>query len=323
MNLTNKKLLPDVYVRAVNNTMFEKGARNSFGVTTLLRPPQAVEIGRQHWDDISEDVTDRLFQLQGTMRHLLLEKAGQESDLVERFFKYSTKPFEIFEGRSASVDVKCVIDVISAAGALSDFKNTSVYKVKKQLNAPVDPEWLWQLNFNKWIYDKWRADNEYEGFPEIKELQIIAESRDWRRGEYRNAPEGEYPQQVEVINVPILPANEVYEKLIERLRIHFAQRFNLFDTDCTDEDRWMRPQVFAVMKQGGKRAIKLHNNMDEAQGHATNATENAGVFVKGDKAGEPKEVYSVIERPKEYPRCQDYCSAAPWCKQWEQDKVIK
>lgn len=320
MKLTNNTGLPQIYINAVTNSQFAMSAPESFGVTTLLRPPQAVQLGRLHWDEMEEDVVDRLFQLQGTMRHLLLERAAGPGDIVEEFFQLSISP--PFPIPVAALLVKCVIDHIDQAGLLTDYKNTSVFNIKEALQYGPDSDWIKQVNMNRWIYEQSRKDfpDMFGHMPRITKMQIIAESRDWRRGEARNDTQN-YPRQVETFNIPFMADSEIQKFIYDRVCLHAAARFRNELPPCTDEERWMKPQVFAVMKQGGKRAIKLHKSHDDADKHADELQVSAGVFVKGDKSGQPKETYFVVDRPKEYPRCQDYCSASPYCEQWKRNQA--
>jgi hypothetical protein len=64
---------------------------------------------------------------------------------------------------------------------------------------------------------------------------------------------------------------------------------------CNDEERWTTPEQWALMKKGGKRAIKLYPSQE-------------GVTLGADQFWE--------HRPATYRRCEDYCSVNKWCKQW-------
>ena len=74
---------------------------------------------------------------------------------------------------------------------------------------------------------------------------------------------------------------------------------------CTEEERWMKPPVYAVHKKGGKRALKggLFSSKEEAQ-----------IF-----AGESEDRV-LIERPKTYTRCENnYCRVADFCNQFNKE----
>jgi hypothetical protein len=87
--------------------------------------------------------------------------------------------------------------------------------------------------------------------------------------------------------------------LLHRIRLHQATNPPI----CTPEERWQKPERFAVMMKAKKRALKLYDSQQEAVNHV--ATLGAGAKV------EP--------RPSEPIRCMHYCSVAQFCsfgKQW-------
>ena len=70
--------------------------------------------------------------------------------------------------------------------------------------------------------------------------------------------------------------------------------------DCSDEDMWAKPAVWALKKTGGVRAKSLHYSEDAAN----KALEDAG---KG---------YEIEFRPGERTRCENYCNVRDFCSQW-------
>lgn len=63
---------------------------------------------------------------------------------------------------------------------------------------------------------------------------------------------------------------------------------------CTDEERWHKPDKWAVKKPGNKRALKLHDTREAAMAHAGTTLE-------------------VEYRPGEDTKCLKYCSVAQFC----------
>ena len=86
MKLTNEKELPDVFVRAIKKNERPLGAENDISVTTLISQPQAVQLRRKHFDELEEDASKMLFSLDGTLMHLLLERASDidSDDIIEQ-----------------------------------------------------------------------------------------------------------------------------------------------------------------------------------------------------------------------------------------------
>ncbi len=141
----------------------------------------------------------------------------------------------------------------------------------------------------------WLGQN--HAFP-IKDAQIICIFRDWSVMEARRDPS--YPQkQVKVIPVTLWPYEKAEAFCRERVRVH-AQAQSGELPECTPEERWERAPVWAVMKKGRKRAVKLYDNEKDAQKHATSEKQCSVEYRKGQSI-----------------RCQSYCSAAPYCDQWK------
>jgi hypothetical protein len=94
-------------------------------------------------------------------------------------------------------------------------------------------------------------------------------------------------------------ADEAWEFLRTRVIIHKQARVKL--PECTREERWARADQFALMKQGGKRAVKLYDTLADAASHASTSPE----------------LY-VEPRPGESIRCAAYCSVSRFCSQFNQ-----
>ena len=72
--------------------------------------------------------------------------------------------------------------------------------------------------------------------------------------------------------------------------------------DCTPQEMWEKPPVWAVIKVGGVRAKSLHDSPELAEA----AKKDAG-------AG-----YEIQLRPGDRTRCKDYCLVNQWCKQYKE-----
>ena len=169
MKLTNQNNLPDVFVRAIQkNEQPPTALSDVIRVSDLIAPPQIVQLNRENYENIEEDVTSKLWQLYGTLMHLLLEQASEpnSSDILEQTYRVE------FE----KMTVTGTPDIISG-DVLSDYKNTSVYAIKTMLQEEkVKDEWLWQTNVYRYLYECDSTDI-------INTIKVIAIARDWRQGE--------------------------------------------------------------------------------------------------------------------------------------------
>lgn len=284
MRITNTLNLPEAFLDAVVYDDYDPG-ESDITVTGLILPPQIAYLRRKHWDEITEDVSERLFVLGGKAIHYVLEKA-RSNDIREKRVYAEIDGWKV----GGQLDNLCLWK-----GLLSDYKWTSVYAVL----GDVKPEWEQQLNILCFLFVK-------NNYLNINRLEIVALLRDWSKA--RALQNKDWPQTA-TCRVPVKRWS-VEEQLLflhNRVELHQTARIEGLYPLCTDEERWASPQKWAVMKKGNKRATKLCGSMEEAE-----------EFIAGHK--EEKKL-SIEERPRQYRRCEDYCNALPWCVQakdiWE------
>lgn len=291
MKLTNKTGLPDLFLRAMQNDKYSPGGAD-FSVTGLLAPAYQKHLMRQHREEISEDVSDRLFALFGQSVHSILERSATEADIVEK--RYSA----YYQARGNHYRVSGQADLISG-DTLYDFKVTTTYK------AQGSPEWSAQVNMLLNLYERSElvenaALAQQTGIAvtgrKINKLAIIMFFRDWSRAEaMRNQ---DYPKSaIKVLPVIVWLPGEVEQFIHDRIYAHTEEN----PEPCSMEERWAVPGKFAVMKKGKERAIKLHDTKEGADKHA-------------EELGKD---HSVIERPARFPRCENYCSVSKFCPAWQ------
>jgi len=272
MNLTNTLGLPDAFVNAVRNDPYVGGG--DISVTKLIDAPQRRVLYKEFKDFVVEDVSERVWSLMGQAVHTVLERA-QTSALVEERLYMDVNGWRV----SGQFDRLHLGDK-----TLQDWKVTTTYKAKG------DDSWERQLNILRLL----AHENGYA----VDKLQIVAILRDWRRNEAKRNPE--YPQSnVIVIDVPCWDLDETRRYVQERVAMHQQAEAGEIPS-CTDEERWYAGSTFALMKVGGKRAIRV---VEERQ-----------------QLGEPEDGYFIEERKGGYRRCEEFCEVAPFCKQYQTEK---
>jgi len=289
MNITNNYNLPAPLVAAIRNDGYGRGARRAdISATRLIAPPQMVELERQHADEITEDVTDRLWSLFGQAVHTVLERAGAEFDsLTEERLYMDVDGWTV----SGQLDEY----TLDESATLTDWKVVSTWSII----FGDKPEWASQLNTLAALL---RANGHAP-----RALQIVALLRDWVASRAMREPD--YPQrQIAVVPIPLWSPEQAHNYITERVKLHKAARSGDM-TPCTDEERWMRGEKWAVMKRGRKSAVKLF----DAPTFANKAVEQ---LEERDRIAGKSASYYVEHRPGTYMRCERYCRAAPWCKQW-------
>ncbi len=239
MTITNRLALPEPILRAVERDDYDRG-KSDFTVTELLQPPRQRALVRQHKEEITEDVSDRLWALFGQIGHTILERAGMEN-LVERRF-YATVAGKIVGGKA---------DLIlkpDQKAKLIDYKFCSHYTVKDG----IKPEWTAQINMLRLLALE-------DAGIDIDEAEIVAIY--WPE----SVKHGNVKDPATVFPVELWPTDETCRYIEERIALHLAAEQEL--PLCSDEERWASKSQWAVMKLGRKSALKLHDTLASAQDH--------------------------------------------------------
>jgi len=282
MNYTNEANLPAPLVSALTNDQYDYAAAGDISATALINPPRINQLMKRHSQEITEDVSERIWMLIGNIGHTILERSGADNVIQEE--RLSTE----LHGWTVTGKVDLIAEH-AGAYSIQDWKFTSVWAVKD-----MKPEWEQQLN----IYAALAAANGFH----ITKLQIVAILRDWSK--LRAAREKDYPQVgVVVRDVPLWSPGKQAGYLSERVLLHQQARA-LPDDElplCTLEERWRKPDVWAVKKKGNKRALSggLQTSMDSARAFA------AAAFNQG--------ATEIEHRPGEDVRCLNYCAVKSWC----------
>ncbi len=273
MRLTNKFGLPGPLVSAI--TGFDKNYQKSrigtnLSVTQLIGPPLINQLSKEHWDELEEDVSDRIWSIIGSATHSILEHSATGECLTEERIKLD------IDGTTVSGQAD-----LYENETISDYKITSVWSVLKD----IKPEWVAQLNCLKYLYESC-------GF-KVGKLQIVAILRDWSKNK---AGEGDYPPcQVKVIPVEVWYPHVTLDYLRQRVALHSKPA-----VECTPEEKWAKPTVYAVIKDGNKTAMRggLHETIESAEEFISEQ--------KGTKC-------HIDIRPGENTRCTSYCLVNKFC----------
>ncbi len=282
MKLTNHSGFPEALVKAIQNDPYSKG-ESDYSVTGLLKPPRMSALELAHKDDLEDDVEDRIWSLYGQVAHLILERAN-EADLAEKRF------FGEFSGKIVSGQV----DTLQLNnGLLSDWKFTTSWGFKT--GQPPKPEWTAQLNMQLELL---RLNGH-----DASALQIVGLLRDWSKMEAKRSKD--YPQkQVMVHDIEMWPREKTQSFIKMRIALHEAAKLEL--PFCDQDERWAKPDQYAVMKKGGKRAVSLRFSKAEAE----------------EFAAQDPNLYVEV-RPGASTRCENYCSVSKFCLQFQSKQVTE
>lgn len=290
MRYTNELHLPEAFRLAVEGPQYEPSTDRDYYVTELIGSPRIRRLKQKHEHELVEDISDHVWRVFGQSAHSVLYLASQHDKNPEHFYeqrfvhecKYSKKRTVRTSGR---------IDVLYAdEGAIYDWKTTSVWGVKDG----VRPEWIAELNF----YRAMAMQNGYQ----INRLYAVSLLRDWSAGMSKRNPD--MPQKsIQIIPVEVWDLRQTEDWIKGLIRRHEAKKM----PECTPEERWQAPPVWAVMKKGRKTAVRVFHDEAEAK-------------VKLSELGEE---HYLIERKGISRRCASFCPVAEWCEQYAKEKALE
>ncbi|MBT9169382.1 MAG: hypothetical protein DDT19_02741 [Syntrophomonadaceae bacterium] len=275
MKLINAYNLPEAIVNAVSAYSYPP-KEGRYSVTDLVSPPQIRQLKMKYWNMLEEDVSSRLWALLGQACHAILDKHSPEEALSEE------KLVVEFEG----VTITGRAD-LHHEGRLEEYKITSVFSFLLE-RGKVKSEWENQANLYTWILHK-------TGRP-VKEAWIRAILRDWKQSEaIRNSDYPAIPFQSVQVPLWTLEGQERYVRA--RLEAHKA-----LNPACSDEERWLRGEAWAVYKNNNQKAFRVFDN-----------EKSANLLAEIDK-----KAFRVVYRPGTYNRCDNFCVVRSVCSQARQ-----
>lgn len=286
MNYTNELNLPQPFVDAVKSRHVYKSKR--YSVTEVLSGTCEAILKRRHDSEITDDVSQRIWALFGTAVHKVLEMAqATDTQLQEQWFSVPVG--------GLGYELSGIFDLYDdATGTVTDWKTTSCWTVifgdfekwRKQTLA-----YCWMLR--KYGFDAHRG-------------KVVALLRDHSMRKAKT--EKGYPPH------PVFTIEwEFTEKDFKEIESDILWWFSevaheeTVEDDylepCSPEQRWHKPDKWAVMKKGQKRAVKLYENEKDARVRAMNENRRADM----------NDLYYVEFREGEDTRCQSYCGVAQFC----------
>jgi hypothetical protein len=283
MRITNKFNLPLSLVDAVSSDNYSKGNAD-ISVTSLWKSPRIMVLEERHAEELERDVVDSLWSVLGKGVHAVLCNLDKDPEAVTEKRLYT----EMLGWRiSGQFD-----RYLPSSGTLQDYKVTSAWTM---LNESRKEEWENQLNTYAYLL---RMEDCL-----VNKIEVIVVLRDWTQAEaLRNQ---NYPQQpIATIPIKLWTPLEALEKI--RARVLFQQEAKKILPLCTERDQWAQAGKWAVMKTGGKRAVKLYESHAEALVHLLDSND-------------PK--LSIVERKGTKTRCERYCSVKNFCDQYKMESA--
>jgi hypothetical protein len=244
-----------------------------------------VALTKKFEDEIEQDASDMVWSIFGSAVHNVLEHGKDDNHIVEQRIHKEYDGWHI----SGAIDLQ----VVNNAGIdVKDYKTTTIWAV---MNEKV--EWEIQLNIYAGLVE------DVKRIP-VTSVGIVAIIRDWNRRE-STTREG-YPEApIKELPIRLWSKEERDAFISKRIALHSACEFALETDgelpDCTPEEMWEKPTIWAVKKIGNKRAHSLYETPELAIAAMTDL---------GDK-------YDVEVRKGERTRCINFCPVNTWCTQYQ------
>lgn len=285
MKLTNKFGLPDPVVKALTRSEYSKGESNR-SITQLIDAPRVRILKQEHWEELEEDVSEKMWAVLGTAAHKMFEETGDEKHISEERLFLEIDGWVI----SGAIDVQRIEE---DGVTIMDYKTTSVWSVMLGKSS-----WEYQLNCYAALVRRSKGMR-------VKGLKVIAILRDWRSKDALDKPD--YPKAPIVeVDIPMWSEDQQDEYLNERVALHQKAEFDRLTgselPECSQDERWEKPPVWAVKKIGNKRAIKLYDMEEIAK----------AALLPGQE---------VEFRRGTATRCEaNWCRVNAWCSQYQRER---
>lgn len=270
MNYSNVLGLPRHIVEVLTRQRYQNN-HDGLSVTRLIDHPHKIYLENKHDDQITVDVKDMMWSVLGSIGHGIIE--GTDSVVTE--FRVHCNEFAIpINGKIDAYD--------PITRTLFDNKFTSQYTLI--YNKFGKPEWIMQLNIYAYML------RTVLGWP-VEKIQVVAFLRDMLSHDKNKA--GRPDDDIQIVNLPVWPDDFCREFIRKRVELH--QNYNPASGEyCDSDSRWKKATVYARIKEGGQRAIKLYDNLRDAH-------------------SDLKEGETIDVREGTDVRCAKYCPANRFC----------
>lgn len=304
--ITNVHDAPLPFVLASTGNSW-KPNENRLYVTQLFSPPMVRRLTIDHFDEIENDVADFFYRILGSAVHKVCEKAVEkEFGIVAEHRVFAPKEW-------FGIEISGRIDYINLiTSTLADIKTASA----AMYGRGVKDEWTRQANIYRYLLYR------IHGYT-VDNLHIYALYRDWSKGK---AEGYDYPSSpYDYINLPVWTMDQTYDFIVKCVADHTAETTRY----CTDEERWMTPDCFAVCKKGSAKAVAATVFDEALKKRVPIPTKAAAQQIINDKGLDKDNKIFIQTRKGGCRKCMSYCDVsdichrvnAEWWESQEKDNV--
>ena len=287
----NRHDLPEPVCAVLTADSYDRGRAN-ISVTGLIQSPRVRILSKS---GNRFDVADMVWSSFGTAWHSHAQAALQDYNpewIVEERYFVDVNGWIV----SGQADLQTTKD--DGTIHLWDWKVTTTTKIAKGLAA----EWEQQLNCYAYLIR--RSTGKI-----VTSATVLAVLRDFKRNLFKKQEHGQCA--VSVMNINLWPKDQQESYIKQRVALHqeveMSHAMGEKLIHCTDLEQWRKPNSFAVMVEGKKRAKMICETETEAEFQAS--------MVQG----------GYVEKRFGIPlKCQaNYCGVAHDCDQREKEKLYK
>lgn len=284
MKYTNKYNFPD-YVREWLEFDDYDHDPDTISATTLMKPARSYALGKQHEDELEIDISDLIASRYGTAIHASIEQVKLTDCVQEQRLKTTILDKTI----TGKFDI--LREIEPGKFKLIDMKSTSVWNY---IYDKKNEDYITQLSIYRYL-------GHQNDINIIDEAEILMVFTDWSSSKAKKDPE--YPETRLKIKPLKLWSLEETKKYIEE-RVAELETTRMMEEkdmpECTSEELWSTPDSWAIMKDGRKTAVKVHETEIEAKAHLKDLDDK----------------HTIEYRPGKAKRCK-YCAARNFCSQYK------
>ena len=290
--LTNKLNLPQPFVDAATSN--HRYREHRYSVTEVLGGTCEAILKRRHHGEQDDDVANFVWAIFGTAVHEVLRKAkATETQLQENWLCVEM---------DGGYQLSGIFDLYDdSTHTVTDYKTAATWKVK----FGDFSDWRKQTLIYCWMLRR-------NGFNATRG-EIVALLKDHSKRDARlKANEGYPPHPVYTISWDF--TEEDFEQIEDEIGYWFARvasQEKVTDEKllpCSPEQRWHKPDKWAVMRKGQKRAVKLFGSKDDALGFMD--------WLADQPSNKGKPLF-IEFRKGEDTKCESYCSVAEFCPYYQ------
>ena len=286
MNYTNELNLPQPFVEAVKSNHVYKP--NRYSVTEVLGGTCEAILKRRYDSDITDDVSQRVWSLFGTAVHKVLQEAeATDTQLQENWLSVPIMGTQYeLSGIFALYD--------DSTKTVTDWKTCATWKV---IFGDFE-DWRKQTLMYCWMLRQLDID--------ARRGEIVAIMRDHNMRKAKT--EKGYPKHP-VYRIGWDFTEEDFESIEHEIWWWFAEvsHEETVEDDylepCSPDQRWHKPDKWAVMKKGRKTAVRVYESEKDARVRA----------MEENKKADSNDLYYVEFREGEDTKCDSYCPVSDFC----------